>query len=178
MKSDLKLKITPSVDRKKTTMTLWTPYVEEVAMDLSKGKIKEDYGNLDRFSPQHFHYPAYITYPQPMYAPVSQISPVSGGSISSYDSCTRLHDQARYHTRLTHPDLSPPVSPMLDRPLKRSYNTVDVDYLSDDPDFQTFKCDALRAMAERNGGSLLGMCYSFSGIYVFLINISYWVFDF
>lgn len=33
---------------------------------------------------------------------------------------------------------------------------IDVDSLSDDPDFQAFERDALRAMAEKNGGTLLG----------------------
>lgn len=33
---------------------------------------------------------------------------------------------------------------------------MDVDALSDDPDFQAFERDALRAMAEKNGGTLLG----------------------
>ncbi|KAJ0176332.1 hypothetical protein K1T71_008506 [Dendrolimus kikuchii] len=39
---------------------------------------------------------------------------------------------------------------------KRSYDAIEVDSLSDNPDFQEFERDALRAMAEKNGGVLLG----------------------
>lgn len=39
---------------------------------------------------------------------------------------------------------------------KRSFDSIEVDSLSDDPDFQEFERDALRAMAEKNGGVLLG----------------------
>ncbi|KAG6439679.1 transcription factor VBP [Manduca sexta] len=130
-------------------MSLWTPYAEDVALDLTKN-VKEK--QQTRLEYVNYEYPGYA-YP-PMYASVGQISPLSGGSLSSYESYPR-YEQV-YQTSVTRHDLSPPASPVQDQPMKRTFDMVDVDCLSDDPEFQAFERDALRAMAEKNGGTLLG----------------------
>lgn len=125
-------------------MALWTPYAQEAALDLSKNAVK-----AERFSPHPASiapqspplsalYPSYtdsqyyVTLPyQPVtYAVPSPMSPESIGSWS--------------HTKPNAP--SPPESPEF----------YDSESLSDDLEYQAFERDALRAMAEKNGGTLLG----------------------
>ncbi|XP_061717695.1 D site-binding protein-like [Cydia pomonella] len=112
------------------SMSLWTPYADEAALDLTKAVPVK----AERASPvPEYRYPSPV--PQYPYYAAPQLSPASG-STCSYDEA--------YLNRGT---LSPPDSPTSER-LK--------DSLSDDPEFQAFERDALRAMAEKNGGSLLG----------------------
>lgn len=114
-------------------MALWTPYADDVALDLTKS-TEERVTTFVEYPVYHFGYD---------YVPVSQMSPLSVGSVSSYE---------RPLTPNRIPTLSPPMSPAS---AKRSFSMID-DSLSDDPDFQAFERDALRAMAEKNGGTLLG----------------------
>ncbi|CAK1583126.1 unnamed protein product [Parnassius mnemosyne] len=141
-------------------MALWTPYADDKALDLStKCKVEqvspEFYANN---VPYHVHsyqnvsnvpYP-YHSYPQ-QYIPAAEPSPLSGGSTCSYMT-------APISPRIGM--ISPPASPTsqhVSQPsAKRPSYMVDVDSLSDDPDFQAFERDALRVMAEKNGGALLG----------------------
>ncbi|CAG4933278.1 unnamed protein product [Parnassius apollo] len=136
-------------------MALWTPYADDAALDLSK-KCKEE-----RVSPEcypnniPYHVPSYqnvpypyLNYPQ-QYVPAAPPSPPSGGSTCSYMT-------APISPRIGM--ISPPASPTshhVSQPKRPSY-MVDVDSLSDDADFQAFERDALRVMAEKNGGTLLG----------------------
>ncbi|XP_026741715.1 transcription factor VBP-like isoform X1 [Trichoplusia ni] len=130
-------------------MALWTPYAEDVALDLSKTAAQDthftrDYSTI--YAPQ-LHVPQeYLPY-NGFYAPIGQVSP--GGSSSGYDSVSFGPLTPRHVT------LSPPASPV-EASAKRPYSMVDVDSLSDDPDFQEFERNALRVMAEKNGGALLG----------------------
>ncbi|XP_072949613.1 uncharacterized protein [Epargyreus clarus] len=140
-------------------MALWTPYAEETALDLSvkcKQETITDYGyNYQTYvypntvSPNtSIPYPQYMGYPQPMYVPIAETSPIS--SCSSYLP-PAISPQLRTGM------ISPPESPVShDQNPRRPSYMADVDMLSDDPDFQAFERDALRAMAEKNGGTLLG----------------------
>lgn len=116
-------------------MALWTPYADSVALDLSKSTEETNLPRPD-FTQDVYHFGL-------NYAPVPLLSPLSGASVCSYD---------RPFTPTRIPTLSPPISPAS---AKRPYSMID-DTLSDDPDFQAFEREALRAMAEKNGGSLLG----------------------
>ncbi|CAH4031626.1 thyrotroph embryonic factor-like [Pieris brassicae] len=112
-------------------MALWTPYAEESALDLST-KCRSD---LPYYSEPYTC--------QRLYVPLPESSPVS--------SCSSMVTSPPLRTGM----ISPPDSPVsADR--KRPSHMMDVDSLSDDPDFQAFEKDALRAMAEKNGGTLLG----------------------
>lgn len=139
-------------------MALWTPYAQEAALDLSKATVK-----LERRSPKldtlpvvntnsppiaEYTYPSYAydnqppgyfyAYPQPVEhtVPTAQISPDSVRSAWSPYQSHKTHSSAP----------SPPDSP----------DYYDTESLSDDVEYQAFERDALRAMAEKNGGTLLG----------------------
>lgn len=128
-------------------MALWTPYAEDAALDLSKTAVQESQFSRDYlYAPQLAVPQDYSPY-NGYYAPVGQISP--GGSSSGYDSVSFSPMTPRLAA------LSPPASPT-EATSKRPYHMVDVDTLSDDPDFQEFERNALRVMAEKNGGALLG----------------------
>ncbi|XP_023950021.1 transcription factor VBP-like [Bicyclus anynana] len=136
-------------------MALWTPYAENTALDLTvKCKSERispepyqtipEYQHYEETVYQHSAYP-YMGYP--VYVPIGEtpVSPVS--------SCTS------YPKSISPPRsglISPPESPVSVNERKRPSYMMDVDILSDDPDFQAFERDALRAMAEKNGGTLLG----------------------
>ncbi|KAI5643269.1 basic region leucine zipper domain-containing protein [Phthorimaea operculella] len=149
-------------------MSLWTPYAE-APLDLSK--VKEErhsppvhpvpeipaITSVDYYS-TGYHQPYYsppiqeIAQPVPYYpyqypygVPSAQMSPVSAESSCSYE----VRSPVEYRP----PTLSPPESPPSVKP--RNY-VAEAEVLSDDPDFQAFERDALRAMAEKNGGTLLG----------------------
>ncbi|KAL0829127.1 hypothetical protein ABMA28_003981 [Loxostege sticticalis] len=149
-------------------MALWTPYADDAALDLTKTEVKQE---QERDLSPTFEQPAVYGYGFPSYptvpvghpafysgypythgyaVPPAQMSPVSGGSTcSGYDVPPPLAPVSpQYPAR----PLSPPESPLSSS--KRL--CMDVDTLSDDPDFQAFERDALRAMAEKNGGTLLG----------------------
>ncbi|XP_050663957.1 transcription factor VBP-like [Leptidea sinapis] len=121
-------------------MSLWTPYAEETALDLST-KYPSD------VTIPEYVYPSvnYVSYP--VYVPAPDASPLS--------SCSGYVPQPSGSPHHRSGLISPPESPRsADR--KRPSYMIDVDSLSDDPDFQAFERDALRAMAEKNGGTLLG----------------------
>ncbi|XP_047997550.1 D site-binding protein-like [Leguminivora glycinivorella] len=142
---------------------LWTPYADE-ALDLSKAAVKTEpvapsppllpYMPTTT-SPVPFYPAMYHGYPQvppvsPMYHgyPVPEMSPSSSSG----------HDEAMLSgNRMA--TLSPPDSPEANhdhQSLARLSNHVDMEFLTDDPNYQAFERDALRAMAEKNGGTLLG----------------------
>ncbi|XP_012545631.1 transcription factor VBP [Bombyx mori] len=134
-------------------MALWTPYADDTALDLTTTRLKEEteYTRLDE--PRTPEVP-YVVYPQPIYANPAHISPISANSYISYEA--QQHDQMIYQS-YPRTNLSPPISPeQYENMRKRSLSMVDSDYLSDDPDFQEFERVALRTMAEKNGGTLLG----------------------
>ncbi|XP_034833022.1 transcription factor VBP-like [Maniola hyperantus] len=138
-------------------MALWTPYAENTALDLTV-KCKPE-----RISPEHYptqfqcyenhtvYQPHSVPYPYtvgyPVYVPTTEapVSPVS--SCTSYPKSISPQRNGM---------ISPPESPVSINERKRPSYMMDVDSLSDDPDFQAFERDALRAMAEKNGGTLLG----------------------
>lgn len=125
-------------------MALWTPYAQEAALDLSTHAVKAERAsplpassapqspNLSGLYPTYADSQYYASYPyQPVtYAVPSSMSPESIGSWS--------------HGKPNAP--SPPDSPEF----------YDSESLSDDVEYQAFERDALRAMAEKNGGTLLG----------------------
>ncbi|KAJ2951517.1 hypothetical protein O0L34_g13667 [Tuta absoluta] len=144
-------------------MSLWTPYAE-APLDLSKVKeerhspvaeipvLTEYYStgyNQPYYSPpiQEIAQPVpYYPYPSyPYGVPSAQMSPVSAASTCSYE--------VRSPVEFRPPTLSPPESPPSVKPTNYM---AEAEILSDDPDFQAFERDALRAMAEKNGGTLLG----------------------
>lgn len=152
-------------------MALWTPYADDSALDLTKTTVKQEREvdlspSFDRSPTGGYEYPSFPTlpvghpaffsgyqYPQREYAvPTAQMSPISGGSTCSYDTSAPPAPLSPHYTARTGP-LSPPESPV-SQASRRLH--MDVDALSDDPDFQAFERDALRAMAEKNGGTLLG----------------------
>ncbi|KAG6459657.1 hepatic leukemia factor-like [Manduca sexta] len=129
-------------------MSLWTPYAQEAALDLSKPVVK-----IERRSPDlpvtnssppvsGYVYPTthdnqyYSGYPYPQHVgytvPSAQISPEPVWP--------------QYQQQKTFVSPSPPNSP----------DFFDTESLSDDVEYQAFERDALRAMAEKNGGTLLG----------------------
>lgn len=129
-------------------MSLWTPYAE-APLDLTKPVKSEPAPPSDQYYypvldvPPTGYFPGY--YPPPaLYAACAQMSPVSAAS-----SCSGCEAAAAPFPRPA--PLSPPDSP----DAKPDYS-IDADALSDDPDFQAFERDAMRAMAEKNGGTLLG----------------------
>ncbi|XP_013162010.1 PREDICTED: D site-binding protein-like [Papilio xuthus] len=137
-------------------MALWTPYAEDAALDLST-KCKNPTLTSDYY-PNNvvygYPYPVtephpYYGYPADTYVPAPRSSPLSGDSMCSY--ATPVSPRTGM--------ISPPASPTSRHATraggKRS-SYMDADSLSDDPDFQEFEKDTLRAMAEKNGGSLLG----------------------
>ncbi|XP_053608858.1 thyrotroph embryonic factor-like [Plodia interpunctella] len=140
-------------------MALWTPYSQEVALDLSRATVKSEPPRsveIDNSSPP---FPDYVyqrysaspveqipnrqpyfagfSYPPSFSVPSAAISPDSVGS--SWSRTLRSPKSIN-----TAP--SPPESPEL-------YET---ESLSDDVEYQAFERDALRAMQEKNGGCLLG----------------------
>jgi hypothetical protein len=133
-------------------MALWTPYVQETALDLSRSTLKQepdspaqeirpypDYAyeqyTVSNLPVNHPYYPGYFDQHR---VPVAQTSPESVGSAQwSPRSC-------RQKSVGSAP--SPSQSPEL----------YDMESLDDDVEYQAFERDALRAMAEKNGGSLLG----------------------
>lgn len=138
-------------------MSLWTPYAQEAALDLSKSsvKIERHSPRLDSLpvNPESYTYPQYApydqqpgyyyAYPQPVVdphtVPSAQISPDSVGSAwSPYQSVKSLRSPSSAP--------SPPDSP----------DFYDSESLAEDAEYQAFERDALRAMAEKNGGTLLG----------------------
>ncbi|CAH0400117.1 unnamed protein product [Chilo suppressalis] len=142
-------------------MALWTPYAEDSALDLTKTAVKEEReNNISPHSPElsyvysHSCQPVYAAYTNYPYSGLSmpsvQMSPISGGSTcSGYDAQPISPVYAPRSTTLSPPDSPPSAVPT-------TASCLDVDALSDDPDFQAFEKNALRAMAEKNGGTLLG----------------------
>lgn len=149
-----------------TIMALWTPYVQETALDLSRAPVVKaerespvetvpvtntspvyneyvyhQYPVSPQPLPVNTHqYPYYVGYPEPQPAysvPSAQISPESVDSPWS---------PRAYRQKSVSSAPSPPQSPEL----------YDIESLDDDAEYQAFERDALRAMAEKNGGSLLG----------------------
>ncbi|KAJ0176333.1 hypothetical protein K1T71_008507 [Dendrolimus kikuchii] len=107
-------------------MALWTPYAQETALDLSKSS------KSNPTSPNlDYIYPPqenFYPYYQEVYrVPPAQISPESTGS---------------WQKNASSPSRTP--------------EFYDTESLSDDMEYQAFERDALRAMAEKNGGALLG----------------------
>ncbi|CAH0400116.1 unnamed protein product [Chilo suppressalis] len=145
-------------------MALWTPYVQETALDLSRSTVKRerespivetisstsptypDYSYAKQYavSPQQslplnpVYYPGYADH-QAYSVPSAQISPESG-------DCAPQWSPRSYQQKSVGSAPSPPQSPEL----------YDIESLDDDVEYQAFERDALRAMAEKNGGSLLG----------------------
>lgn len=126
-------------------MALWTPYAQEAALDLSRSSMKLERAPsplpaasapqsppLSGFYPSYADTQYYHSYPyQPVtYAVPSAMSPDSNGSWSNMKQ-------------------NAPSSP-------ESPEFYDSESLSDDVEYQAFERDALRAMAEKNGGTLLG----------------------
>ncbi|CAD0197559.1 unnamed protein product [Chrysodeixis includens] len=126
-------------------MALWTPYAQEAALDLSRSSVKLERvasplpaASAPQSPPLSGFYPAYAetqyyhSYP---YQPVTYTVP-SAMSPDSIGSWSNMNKNA-------------PSSP-------ESPEFYDSESLSDDVEYQAFERDALRAMAEKNGGTLLG----------------------
>ncbi|XP_049875220.1 hepatic leukemia factor-like [Pectinophora gossypiella] len=123
-------------------MSFWTPYTGK-ALDLTK-TVKEE-----RLTP-----PLVPETPTFQYAPrfsATEHFPNPYASITSPEVRT-------FDTRLPSPDAGRTWSPYSknSRSPVRTPELYDADSLSDDVEYQAFERDALRAMAEKNGGTLLG----------------------
>lgn len=128
-------------------MALWTPYAQESALDLSKTRVKSERKSPDlpvtNSSPPasgflyHDYQPYYVNYSpvRPVHA-VPSVSPESTGSWTQYPLPPSIGNSRS----------PPPGSPEF----------YEMDSLTDDYEYQEFERDAFRAMAEKNGGSLLG----------------------
>ncbi|KPI91007.1 hypothetical protein RR46_14511 [Papilio xuthus] len=130
-------------------MALWTPYAEH-ALDLSRATVKKEraspepepmgFGTVPGYFPRqaispHDRLPIpqyYVSYHEPPCVPTAQISPESVHDAWSPSSCRKSSSPSE------------------------SFDTYEAESLSDDVEYQAFERDALRAMAEKNGGSLLG----------------------
>lgn len=137
-------------------MALWTPYAQEAALDLSRSTVKRERDSPDIVSVTKSSYdydchqyavspnprlpviaqPYYAGYEQAYSVPSAQMSPEPNGDWSPHTFKQKAISTAP----------SPPLSPEL----------YDIESLDDDVEYQAFERDALRAMAEKNGGSLLG----------------------
>lgn len=140
-------------------MALWTPYAENTALDLTV-KCKPERITPEPCCNQQYHQ-SQVYENQPVYHPQSVYPymgypvyvPVSEAPVSPVSSCTSYPKSISPQRNGM---ISPPESPVSINERKRPHYMIDVDSLSDDPDFQAFERDALRAMAEKNGGTLLG----------------------
>ncbi|KAJ8719922.1 hypothetical protein PYW07_011965 [Mythimna separata] len=126
-------------------MSLWTPYLEDVPLDLTKSAV--DAQSAASYVPQPPPVPLpphYLPVPYGGYYGAPKASP--GGSSSGCGS-------ASHSVVLSPPaSLSPPGAPA-----SRPSDTTDAaGALSDDPDFLEYERSALQVMAARNGGSLVG----------------------
>ena len=137
-------------------MALWKPYADDVPLDLSRTAAPDTPlpCPAECYAPPPPNYPAYSGYtpqlPVPMaYQPynkqLTQISPGSSGYASS-----SISPKETRHLKYSPPQTS------TEHAVTLPYHMVDANTLSDDPAFQEFERNALRMMAEKNGGALLG----------------------
>ncbi|XP_059045124.1 hepatic leukemia factor-like [Achroia grisella] len=130
-------------------MSLWTPYALEPALDLSKKSIKRE-----QETP-----PALESPPLSTASPTSMNFDYRECSISQVQQCVPLNQISPYYVNYSplptvyegneihpNPALSPPVS----------VESFDAESLCNDVEYLEFEKDAIRAMAEKNGGTLLG----------------------
>lgn len=115
-------------------MALWTPYADE-ALDLTKNKQPPE--RDQSFRP---------TVPDVRYARVSPDLEENSYHNYAYEYTVPSSQISSNESLFYRKVPSPP----------HSLDSLDVDSLSDDVEYQAFERDALRAMAEKNGGSLLG----------------------
>ncbi|CAG9582943.1 unnamed protein product [Danaus chrysippus] len=108
-------------------MALWTPYAEQ-ALDLTKTSNERVEDRSTR-----------PTVPDIRYSSESPVENRYNNYIYEYN--TQAYNDWSYQKAP-----SPPHSP----------DVIEVDSLADDLEYQAFERDALRAMAEKNGGILLG----------------------
>ncbi|KAH9639158.1 hypothetical protein HF086_018226 [Spodoptera exigua] len=125
--------------------SFWKPYTpeQEQALDLSRPAVK-----AERVSPL----PAQSAPSPPV--PVPEISPAyidHPGAVSVYPEAAFYICDAAYQ-----PKVSPIVSGDPNDMSPSTTGDIDTESLSDDVEYQLFERDAMQAMAERNGGSLLG----------------------
>lgn len=123
-------------------MALWTPYAEE-ALDLSRATVKQE--RLSPMPPETIGCspPRFYRYASPISPPTSQhFLPQLPHTVPG----ARISPDPVNWTYAKSLGPSPPQSPEL----------YDVDSLAEDVEYQAFERDALRAMAEKNGGCLLG----------------------
>ncbi|CAH2041780.1 unnamed protein product, partial [Iphiclides podalirius] len=131
-------------------MALWTPYAEE-ALDLSRSTIKKERASPGR-EELVYTTPGYV-YPQPAISPHDRL-PIRHAYYMGYQEAPCVPSAqispdsvgSAWSPRGYRKSLSPPESP----------GAYEAESLSDDVEYQAFERDALRAMAEKNGGTLLG----------------------
>ncbi|KAJ8719940.1 hypothetical protein PYW07_011983 [Mythimna separata] len=123
-------------------MPLWTPYKEDVPLDLTKSTV--DAKRQASYTPQPpASLPAYLPMPYGAYCG----APQPGGSSSG---CP-VSRHCAAHSFLSPPaSLSPPGAP------EHRPDATDAGALSDDPDFQEFERRGLEVLAAKNGGALVG----------------------
>ncbi|KAJ8719312.1 hypothetical protein PYW08_011487 [Mythimna loreyi] len=130
-------------------MALWTPYIQDVPLDLSVRAVKVDPVSpvpastappqLEPLTFADLRYNSMYPYQPVSYQPVSY-QPVSYQPVS--------------YAAAVVPSTSPESTAASQ--LSNGSDFFDTESLSDDQEYQIFEQDALRAMAEKNGGSLLG----------------------
>lgn len=119
---------------KVNTMPLWASY-EEKALDLSR-PVEEDRVSLVSGIERH-------AYPYLPHNVCDFLSQNSDHEHPTQNCVPQIYPGVNWDSRTT---LSPLQSPVL----------YDMEFLSTDVEYQTFEREAMSAMAERNGGNLLG----------------------
>ncbi|CAH2090000.1 unnamed protein product [Euphydryas editha] len=134
-------------------MSLWTPYVDDLPfappvdlpLDLS---VKRKPNSSASSAIPVIVYPKNSSYPVQNYTLNDinhcQSAPCSSSQLPIANPPVRIGI------------LSPPYSPDSENPRNRPNFMADADNLENDPEFQAFARHAIKAMTEKNGGSLLG----------------------
>ncbi|XP_052750702.1 uncharacterized protein LOC113509529 [Galleria mellonella] len=106
-------------------MALWTPYIQECALDLSKTRINEIIpAALERYT-------------------ALVVQHVVPRNQTGYDEYSGSYSHIPANSASTSPELL-------------ELQECEPGSLSDDPEYTEFEKDALRVIAERNGGMLIG----------------------
>ncbi|XP_059045123.1 hepatic leukemia factor-like [Achroia grisella] len=136
-------------------MSLWTPYVQEYALDLSNKitKNEQDIPAALESPPLGATSPTYLNfeYRQCAISQVQQCIPIN--------QCVPVNQISPYYVSYTH---TPPlykcdeIPPNAALSPPESVELYDAESLCNDAEYLEFEKDALRVMAEKNGGTLLG----------------------
>lgn len=148
-------------------MALWTPYVQETALDLSRAPVikTERESPIPETVPVNNTSPVYHQYVYHQYPASPQPLPVNTNPYQYYTGYPEQPPAYSVSSAQISPEsIGTPWSPRAHRPKSissapsppQSPEQYEIESLDDDAEYQEFERDALRVMAEKNGGSLLG----------------------